>query len=477
MINRILIRIKVVQILYSYLLSRSEFKIEVAPETTSRDRKFAYAVYLDMMQLLLELSGVKTPIQGRQLPQIAVEKRLASNRVAHALADNDTFKAVVLKASADDINAFAPIMQSLHDKIVASVAFADFKKVRNHQLANDVKMWALVLKTTIAKDRSVEEVMRANPEFTMAGFRRGIDMLVHTLESFNDSRSAYTNARRELEQSLDKAYDLYHAMFALILDLTAEQEMRLETARNKYLATDDELNPDMRFVNGPLVLRLRADEYFCDYIKSHDITWQDQPALLRSLLDSILASEMYRDYMSGDPVSFDGDCAFWRDVLRLIILPSDELADAIEEKSVYWNDDLHIMGTFVLKTLRQFGQGGEDAPLTFLPKYKDDEDAEFGDRLFALAVEHREEYRSYIDSFVNSSWDPDRLAFMDIVLMISAIAEMVNFPAIPIPVSMNEYVEIANMYSTDRSGAFINGTLYSIVNKLKADGKLLKTID
>ena len=156
MINRILIRIKVVQILYSYLLSRSEFKIEVAPETTSRDRKFAYAVYLDMMQLLLELSGVKTPIQGRQLPQIAVEKRLASNRVAHALADNDTFKAVVLKASADDINAFAPIMQSLHDKIVASVAFADFKKVRNHQLANDVKMWALVLKTTIAKDRSVE---------------------------------------------------------------------------------------------------------------------------------------------------------------------------------------------------------------------------------------------------------------------------------------------------------------------------------
>lgn len=476
MINRILIRIKVVQILYSYLLSRSEFKIEAAPETTSRDRKFAYAVYLDLMQLIMELSGIKTPVAERRLPAIDVEKRLLSNRVGRALADNDTFRAAVYRTPSD-INAFAPVLQQLHDKIAASVAFADFKKVRNHQLVNDVQMWVVVLKTIIAKERSVEDALRSNPDFTLAGFRKGIDMLVGTLESYNDSRAAYMNAQRELRLSLDKAYELYHGMFVLISELTAEQEERLEIAKNKYLASAEELNPDTRFVDNAFVRRLRDDEALQAFLKEHPITWTDQPLLLKTLLDRILASDIYRDYMSSPSTDYETDCEFWRNVMRLIVLPSDELADALEDKSIYWNDDMHIMGTFVLKSIRQMAQAGEAEALSFLPQFKDEEDAEFGARLFTLAVEHREEYRGYIDRFINTSWDPERLAFMDIVIMVAAITEMLNFQSIPVPVSMNEYVEIANTYSTSRSGAFINGTLYSVISMLKEEGKLNKAID
>ena len=141
--------------------------------------------------------------------------------------------------------------------------------------------------------------------------------------------------------------------------------------------------------------------------------------------------------MNAETDDYVADCEFWRNVMRTIILPSDDLAEALEAKSIFWNDDLSIMGTFVLKTIKQFA-GSQDKEVKFLPQYKDEEDENFGPDLFRYAVENRETYRSYIDRFINSSqWDPERLAFMDIVIMIAAIAELINYPAIPVPVTMN----------------------------------------
>ena len=112
-----------------------------------------------------------------------------------------------------------------------------------------------------------------------------------------------------------------------------------------------------------------------------------------------------------------------------------------------------------------------------LPKYKDDEDAVFGMKLFTDAVDHREEYRGLIDRFINpEQWDSDRLAFMDIVVMMAAIAELLRFPSIPVAVTLNEYIEIANSYSTPRSGQFVNGVLYSVINYLKAEDMLDKPL-
>ena len=155
-------------------------------------------------------------------------------------------------------------------------------------------------------------------------------------------------------------------------------------------------------------------------------------------------------------------------------MPSDALDDALESMSIYWNDDISIVGTFALKTIRRFAQAEPDEPLDFLPPFKDDEDAAFGDELFTHAVKECDRYRAYIDRFISSEWDIDRLAFMDIVIMISAIAEIVHFQAIPVPVSLNEYIEIANNYSTRRSGPFINGILYSVVKMLADEGILNK---
>ena len=158
--------------------------------------------------------------------------------------------------------------------------------------------------------------------------------------------------------------------------------------------------------------------------------------------------------------------------MRKVIFPSDDLAEVLEGLSVYWNDDLNVMDSFVLKTIKRISTEGK---VRLLPKYKDDEDARFGMELFDAAVEHREEYRELIDRFIDrKQWDSERLAFMDIVIMITAITELLKYPAIPVPVTLNEYIEIANCYSTSKSGQFINGILYSVINYLKEEGRLNK---
>ena len=159
MINRILIRIKVVQILYSYLLSRSEFKIDAAPQGASRDRRFAYAVYLDMLCLIQELSGVRTNNPERRLPAIDVHPKLKTNRVARALADNPVLKQITFKNQAD-LNAFGPQLQRLSDKIAAANVFTEYARKRTHSLDEDVKVWTVLLETTILKDAEIVAALR-----------------------------------------------------------------------------------------------------------------------------------------------------------------------------------------------------------------------------------------------------------------------------------------------------------------------------
>lgn len=473
MINRILIRIKVVQILYSYLLSRSEFNIASAPVSPSRDRRFAYAVYLDMLCLIQELSGIRVNNPSRQLPAIEIAPRLATNRVARALADNEALKALLYKDAAD-LNVFAPLLGQLESLVEDSSYFKEYARKRSRNLDDDVKMWVVMLETVILKNPSLVDALRSNPDFSLAGFEEGVAMAVDTLNDYNDSRAALLNARDNLRKSLDEAYDLYFQLFQLVVELTRQEAERLDAARNKYLATSEDLNPDTRFVDNRFAIALEGNDRLLQYMSDHPVVWEHSAPLLKSLGDEIRNSDIYREYMSAPSSDWKTDCEFWRDIMRSIVLPSEALALDLEGKSVFWNDDLDIVGTFVVKTIRRSASSSTESVAEFLPQFKDEEDAAFGTKLFNAAVDGRETYREYIDSFINKDWDPERLAFMDIVIMVVALAEILNFPGIPVPVSLNEYIEIANSYSTPRSGSFINGILYSVVSMLASEGRLGK---
>lgn len=471
MINRTLIRTKVVQILYSYLLSRSEFKIDLPPESPSRDRRFGYAVYLDALNLIQELSGIRTNNPDRSLPAIDINPRLRSNRVGRALADDPTLRDITYKMSGN-LNAYGPVLQKLSDEFSSQAVMLDYAKKRKHDLHDDVMLWTVLLETAFLKNADVNAVLRQCPDFSLTGLHYGIMQAVATLKDYDDTRAMYEKAKTDLANSLGKSYDLYLALFALIIELTNEEADRLQMAKEKHLATAQDLNPNMRFVDNAFARMLTERPEITKFVDKTKFTWLDSPNLLKTLLDRITESELYAKYMEAPTGGWKADCEFWREAMRTIVLPAEELDAALEAKSIYWNDDLPTIGTFVFKTIRRFGMTDNGAKGEFMPQFKDEEDAEFGASLFTLAVENRETYRSYIDKFISEDWDPDRLAFMDIVVMIAAITEMLNFPAVPVPVTLNEYIEIANNYSTRRSGPFINGILYSVASYL-ADEHLL----
>ncbi len=475
MINRVLIRIKVVQLLYSYLLTQSEFKIEPPVENPSRDKKYGHELYLDLLMMVLEMSGFDVSSGRRQSPLrgIALNKHIDHNALARSLNGLDEIRAIILR-DRSGVAQFDSIIPAIYDAIPTLPAYKSYIRIKKPELKDDVTLWASIITNLIANNPEFVAVARKNPGFTVAGFTRGVNSLMHTLNEYNDNRGLFNHARHALDYSLDKAHELYHSLLLLSVELTRLQDQRLDAAKHKFLPTDEDLHPNMRFVENKFVKALSENEDFIAAVDEKKLNWDSDALLLRSILDKITESDLYKEYMSreGEP-TLEEDADFWRQVYKTIILQGDELADALESKSVYWNDDLHVIGTFVLKTIRRIGQG--DVFGALLPQFKDDEDSRFGGELFELAVKNYEAYRELIDSFVNRNrWDAERLAFMDIVIMVTALAEIMNFPAIPLAVSLNEYIEIANSYSTPRSGAFINGILYAVINHLKEEGKLMK---
>lgn len=282
-----------------------------------------------------------------------------------------------------------------------------------------------------------------------------------------------TTAKKELIKSLDKSYELYNALLKLMIELTDVQDLRLDEAKHKFLPTEEDLNPNMRFVENEFVKRLRADQTLADFVDDKKINWRDDELFVRLLLDKILRSEEYQEYMEMPKTSLVRDGEVWYQLMKKVVLPDENLLEHLLSMSVYYtDDDLQIMGQFVMKTIRRF-EDEEAQPI--LPQYKNDDDSKFGEQLFSKAVAEMEENNSYIDQFVKTEkWDVERIALMDRVVMCTALTEIRNYPSIPVNVSLNEYIELAKDYSTPRSGQFVNGILNAVVNKLRADKVIIK---
>ena len=282
-----------------------------------------------------------------------------------------------------------------------------------------------------------------------------------------------TTAKKELTKSLDKSYELYNALLKLMIELTDVQDLRLDEAKHKFLPTEEDLNPNMRFVENEFVKRLRADQTLADFVDDKKINWRDDELFVRLLLDKILRSEEYQEYMEMPKTSLVRDGEVWYQLMKKVVLPDENLLEHLQSMSVYYtDDDLQIMGQFVMKTIRRF-EDEEAQPI--LPQYKNDDDSKFGEQLFSKAVAEMEENNSYIDQFVKTEkWDVERIALMDRVVMCTALTEIRNYLSIPVNVSLNEYIELAKDYSTPRSGQFVNGILNAVVNKLRADKVIIK---
>ena len=279
-------------------------------------------------------------------------------------------------------------------------------------------------------------------------------------------------AEKELFFSLSKAYDLYNYVLILIIAVTNYAQKRIDAAKSKLAPTVEELNPNMKFVENKFVAQLEVNRQLTEFSTNQKRSWANDEDFVKGMYERIIASDIYKEYMESEDDSYEGDRELWRKLYKTFVFNNDDLDALLEDQSLYWNDDKEIVDTFVLKTIKRFDEkNGANQPL--LPEFKDEEDQEFARRLFRRTILNSDYYRHLISENTRN-WELDRVAFMDVIVMQCALAEILSFPNIPISVSLNEYVEIAKIYSTPKSGSFVNGTLDGIVNQLKKDGKLTK---
>lgn len=281
-------------------------------------------------------------------------------------------------------------------------------------------------------------------------------------------------AEKELFFSLSKAYDLYNYMLALMVSITRESRRRLEIEQVRSKREGKE-QPSTKLADNRFIAQLEVNKMLCNFLESQKKTWDNEPEFIKKMYEQIVNSQIYAEYIADEENTYEADREFWRKIYRTLIQENEDLDVLLEEQSLYWNDDKEIVDTFVLKTIKRFEEKNKSKQ-ELLPEYKDEEDREFARKLFRCTILNADTYQRYM-SESSRNWDFNRLAYMDVVIMQIAIAEIMNFPNIPISVSINEYVNVAKLYSTPRSGSYINGMLDTIARHLITTGKLLKTME
>lgn len=278
-------------------------------------------------------------------------------------------------------------------------------------------------------------------------------------------------AEKELLFSLSKAYDLYNYLLGLIVAITQEERRRVDIATRRAEREGTE-TPSQRFAFNKFATQLEENKQLNLFMEDKKMSWENDVEAVRKLCDQIEQSPLYQEYMMSDAEDYETDRELWRRIYRTLIQGNEDLDAILEEKSLYWNDDKEIVDTFVLKTIKRFDPANK-ADQELLPEYDDTEDREYALKLFRSTILNADTYQRYM-SETSRNWNFSRLAYMDVVLMQIAIAEMLTFPNISISVTINEYVDLAKLYSTPKSGGYINGMLDAIARHLVDTGRLLK---
>jgi N utilization substance protein B len=300
---------------------------------------------------------------------------------------------------------------------------------------------------------------------------KALQSLYAFIQSHND-RLDY--GEKELLRSLDKLYEIYIYQLSLLIEIVDYADKRIEENRRKFYPTKDDLNPNTRFVDNRFIKQLADNKSYNTNAEKYKISWADEEEMIRKLFVKIRDSKFYKEYLDSPDSSYENDKDVVIKIVKKIISESDSLHFYFEERNIYWADDFYTANYLVIKTIKGFDEKqGELTPLPTLFKNDNQEDKDFLINLFRKVILRSDEYFLLIEGKVKN-WESDRLAVMDILLLKMALAELLEFPSIPVKVTLNEYIELSKMFSTPKSKVFINGILDKMIADLRRKNEIKK---
>ena len=286
------------------------------------------------------------------------------------------------------------------------------------------------------------------------------------LKSGSDNLKA---SEKSLVESIDKAYDLYFQMMSFITEVARYAESRIEINKQKKLATYEDLNPNRRFVDNPVIQLIANSDSVNDVLASRKLSWANQQDAVKDVYNRLVESELYKNYMAASINTFTNDKKFVEEFFQW--LEEDEaMLDVVNEMSLLWSDDYGLY--LAMRTVQHTKASHEE--LKVLPKFKSEEDLDFAKTLFVKSLVQYEDNQEVVDRY-SKNWDVERVVFMDSLILSIAIAELTYFESIPVKVTLDEWIDIAKYYSSPTSSNFVNGVLDKIVAEFKESGRINKS--
>ncbi len=291
----------------------------------------------------------------------------------------------------------------------------------------------------------------------------------------------YINGEGDLvksEEALMKSLNEMHRMYIYLLLMIVEMQYaaieKIEAGRNKKLPTPEDLHPNTKFVTNRIVRKLNNSKVLKKAAEEAVVNWGDQKDLMKKLFKALTETDDYKEYMESEERGYDHDREFLLRFFKRHLINMDLLHEFFEENNVYWNDDLDLVSSMTIKTLKMINEDDEDVELLPLWSTDDTEEYDFGINLFRKTLTMGSDSDKMI-SEAAQNWELERIALMDMILMKMALAEAATFESIPLKVTLNEYIELSKYYSTPKSNGFINGVLDQLFERMKADGQIKKT--
>lgn len=291
----------------------------------------------------------------------------------------------------------------------------------------------------------------------MLGRRQIREKVVENLYAYYQNPIKLDVLEKNMFSEIDKIYHLYIYQLNFLVSLKHLAEKQIEIRKNKYLKSEEDTNPNEKFINNEVLRLLEENKERLSFTSKHqDLKWDLHDELLVKTFQRMVSGKRYQDYMAQEAVSFEDEQKFLGKLFLRYLAENDDFHTYIEGREMSWADDFHIANTMVQKTIG-FMKEGEDSH-TLIRMLKDEDDRQFASKLLRTAVNNIEQNEKKIEERLQN-WDFDRVSVMDRVILLAGVAEMDAFPQTASRIIINEYVEISKVYATEKSNIFVNGIL------------------
>jgi N utilization substance protein B len=296
---------------------------------------------------------------------------------------------------------------------------------------------------------------------------------------YSGSDHTALSARKTLLNKFSSTYSLYMMMLSFADELTTYAEEQIAENQKRATVLHQNYKANRNFVNNRIAQQLFNNRRIRNYMENEHLSWDVGMSAIESTYKKLLETPFYKEFMALDSPNYEDEKALWRKIYSTLLLENEDLMSALEEMEIAldhegWTTDMDMVITYVIKTIKRFKKEHEDE-LPLLDMFGSEEELTFAKNLLQWSIEQTEENKSLIAKALQN-WEADRVAYMDQIILLVALAEIRQCNEIALEISMNEYIEIAKEYSSDKSYVFINGVLNRIVNDLRSENQLFKLI-